>query len=127
MEIMKVIGIAFIALFLIMTLKKRRDDFVIQISLLAGIIIFLIMMPKLTAIVSALQSLAIKANIDYYYITTVLKILGVAYLTSFCSEICKDAESSNLATKIEFGGKIIILALAIPIIMGVLDSILKIM
>lgn len=127
MDIIKVLAIAIIALFLMMVFKRRRDDLVIQISLMAGIIIFMMMTPKLTAIISALQNLALKANIDYYYITIVLKILGVAYLTSFCSEICRDAESNNLAMKIEFAGKIIILALAIPIIMGVLDSILRIL
>lgn len=127
MEILKVIGIAIIALFLTLIFKHRRDDLVVQISMISGIVIFLFMMPKLTLIVSSLQSLAVRANIDYYYLSIVLKILGIAYLTSFCSEICKDAEANSLALKVEFGGKVLILILALPIIMGVLDTILKIM
>lgn len=74
-----------------------------------------------------LQKLALKANVDFVYMTTVFKILGIAYLASFCSEICRDSGENNIASKVEFAGKILILVLAIPILMGVLDSILKLM
>ena len=57
----------------------------------------------------------------------VFKIIGIAFITSFGSEICKDAEASNIAHKIELSGKIMILVLAIPILMSLLESILKIM
>ena len=56
-----------------------------------------------------------------------MKILAIAYLASFASEICKDAGASTIGSKVEFAGKIMILSLAIPILMAVLDSILKIL
>jgi len=77
--------------------------------------------------VNFLQTLSNKANIDIVYLDTVFKILGIAYLTSFCSEICKDAGESSIASKVEFAGKILILTLAIPILMAVMQTILKIM
>jgi stage III sporulation protein AD len=73
-----------------------------------------------------LQQLAIKANIDFVYLNTILKILGIAYLASFCSEICRDAGEGVIASRVEFAGKILILVLGIPILMAVLQSILKI-
>ena len=76
---------------------------------------------------SFLQTLANKANIDVVYLNTVFKILGIAYLASFCSEICRDAGENSIAVKVEFAGKILILVLAIPILMAVMQSILKIM
>ena len=127
MEIVKVVAFAFIALFIVLIFKGRRDDLAIQVSIVAGILIFLFMVNKLTIIMNFLQTLANKANIDVIYLNTVFKILGIAYLASFCSEICRDAGESSIAAKVEFSGKILILALAIPILMAVMQSILKIM
>jgi stage III sporulation protein AD len=127
MEIIKIVAFAFIALFIVLIVKERKSEVAVQISIVAGIIIFLFMISKITAILQLLQQLALKANIDFVYLNTVFKILGIAYLASFCSEICKDAGESNIAAKVEFAGKILILVLAIPILMAVLQSILKIM
>lgn len=127
MEIVKVVAFAFIALFVVLAFKDHRNDIAIHISIAAGIAIFLFMLDKITSILQLLQQLALKANIDFVYLNIVFKILGIAYLASFCSEICKDAGQGNLAAKVEFAGKILILVLAIPILMAVLQAILKIM
>lgn len=127
MEIIKIVAFAFIALFIVLIVRERKSEVAVQISIVAGVVIFLFMVSKITAILQLLQQLALKANIDFVYLNTVFKILGIAYLASFCSEICKDAGESNLASKVEFAGKILILVLAIPILMAVLQSILKIM
>ena len=66
-------------------------------------------------------------KIDMVYIGVVLKILAIAYLATFCSEICKDAGAASIASKVEFSAKILILTLAIPILMAVLQSILQIL
>ncbi|MCR1934184.1 stage III sporulation protein AD [Clostridium tepidum] len=127
MEIIKIVAFAFISLFLILIFKDRREDLAVQISIAAGVLIFLFLSSKITAILQFMQQLASKTNIDFIYLTTVFKILGIAYLATFCSEICKDAGENSLASKVEFAGKILILGLAIPILMAVLQSILKIM
>lgn len=127
MEIIKVVAFAFIALFIVMLFKGRRDDIALYVSLAAGIIIFMFMITKITAVLQFVQQLAAKANIEFVYLSTVFKILGIAYLASFCSEVCKDAGQASLGTKVEFAGKILILLLAIPILMAVLQSILRIM
>ncbi|BAH06169.1 stage III sporulation protein AD [Clostridium kluyveri] len=127
MEIIKVVAFAFVALFIVLLFKDKRDDIAVYISIVSGVMIFLFMITKITAILQFIQQLAAKANINFIYLTTVFKILAIAYLASFCSEICKDAGQGNLGAKVEFAGKILILVLAIPILMAVLQSILKIM
>ncbi len=126
MEIVKIVAFIFIALFIVLLFKDKRVDIAIQISIVAGILIFLFLIGKISIVLQTLQQLANKANIDYSYLTIIFKILGIAYLASFCSEICQDAGESTLASKVEFAGKILILILAIPILMSVMDSIIKI-
>lgn len=127
MDIVKIVSFAFISLFTILIFKDRKDDIAVQISIVAGILIFFFLISKITAVLQLLQELSLKANIDFVYLNTVFKILGIAYIASFCSEICKDAGEGSLASKVEFAGKILILVLAIPIIMAVLQAIVKIM
>ena len=127
MEIVRIVAFAFVALSIVVVFKNERGDLAIQVSIVTGILIFFFMVTKITAVLQLIQQLAIKANIDFVYINTVLKILGIAYLASFCSEICRDAGEGNIAAKVEFAGKILILVLAIPILMAVLQNILKIM
>lgn len=127
MDIVKIISFALVALFIVSFIKNDKKDVAILLSIVTGIVIFIFLISKLSIIVNFLQSLSSKANIDVVYLDTVFKILGIAYLSSFCAEICKDAGESSIAAKVEFAGKILILTLAIPILMAVLQTILKIM
>jgi stage III sporulation protein AD len=127
MEIIKIVAFALVSLLIVMVVKNERRDIAVFLSLIAGIMIFMFMISKLTVVINFIQSLSNKANIDVIYLDTVFKILGIAYLSSFCSEICKDAGESSIAAKVEFAGKILILTLAIPVLMAVMQTILKIM
>lgn len=127
MEIVRVAAFAFIALFIYLLLKEKKSDIGFLVILMAGVSIFLYMIGQLGEIINFIKDVANRANIDTVYIGIVLKILAIAYITSFCSEICKDSGAGSIATKVEFAGKIMILGLAIPILMAVLDSILQIL
>ena len=127
MEIIKVVGFAFAAVFIYLLLKDKKSDVAFYVLVVAGILIFMYMIGQRGEVINFIDDIASKANINTVYIEIVFKILAIAYITSFCSEICKDAGASTIASKVEFSGKIMILALAIPILMAVLDSILQIM
>ena len=127
MEIIKVVSFALAALFIFMLLGERKKELAVLVAIIAGAIIFLALIDKLSEIINFINTIADKANIDMVYIGIVLKILAIAYLSTFCSEICKDAGATSIASKVEFAGKILILALAIPILVAVLNSILQIL
>lgn len=127
MEIVKIITIGLIAGLIAVLLKDDKPEIALQVSLAAGIVIFLLMISKLTLVIQAMQEIANRININVVYLNTILKIIGIAYLASFGVEICKDAGQHSIAGKIEFGGKILIITLAIPILMAVMDMIIKIM
>jgi stage III sporulation protein AD len=127
MEITKILMIGLIATVIVTLLKNEKPEIAIQFSLACGIIMFLFMMSKLTTVIEAMQLLALKINIDVVYLNTVLKIIGIAYLASFGVEICNDAGQTSIGSKIEFAAKILIIVLAIPILMAVMDMIIKIM
>ena len=127
MDIIKIVAFAFAALFIFLLFKEKRSDISILISLSAGVIIFLPIITQLNEVINFIKDIANKANIDTVYIGVVIKILAIAYLATFCSEICKDAGAGSIASKVEFSAKVLILTLAIPILMAVLESILQIL
>ena len=127
MDILKIIGFIFIALFLYLLFKDKRGDLAILVLLCSGVMVFIYSIGQINEIITFLKSIAEKAGIDGLYLGVILKIIGIAYLASFCSEICKDAGAGTLASKVEFSGKLFILILAIPILMAVLYSILEIL
>lgn len=127
MEVIKIIGIALIALIIIIILKQYRPEFAIYISILTGVLILILVMDKLTGIVNLLQSISTKASINSTFLTLLIKITGIAILSEFAVSICKDSGEGAIASKIEIGSKIIIISMSIPIISSLLEVILKIL
>lgn len=127
MDILQIVGLGIIATIIIAILKVQRPEIAVQVSIITGIVVFLLIAGKLSAVIGLLSRYAGKVNIDVIYLTTLLKIIGIAYIAEFGAEICRDAGESSIASKIELAGKVIIVVLAVPIITSLLDLIIKIM
>lgn len=126
-DILQIIGLAIVATVIIAVLKVQRPEIAIQISIAVGIIVFVMILGKITAVIELLNSYADKVNIDTIYLSTLLKIIGIAYIAEFGAEVCKDAGEGAIASKVELAGKVVIIVLAVPIITSLLDLIISIM
>ena len=82
---------------------------------------------KLTDIVRLLTNLASRTSVNGKFIRLLIKITGIAILTEFGVSICKDAGESAIASKIDISGKIIIVAVSIPIISSLLETVTKVL
>ena len=126
-DVIKIIGIGLLALIIIVILKQYKPEFAIYVSMIAGVLILVLSIQKLTGIINLLQSLANKTYINKSFLSILLKITGIAFLSEFAVSICKDAGESAISSKIELGTKIIIISMSIPIISSLLEIILKIL
>ena len=127
MEIIKIIGIALLGLIIVILIKQYKPEFAIYISLLTGVLILFLSLDRLQEIIALLQSIANKASINSRFLSLLIKITGIAFLSEFAVSICKDAGEGAIASKIEIGSKIIIIAISVPIISRLLEIILKIL
>ena len=125
MEIWQIVGLALIVTMISVVLKQIRPEIALQLTILAGASIFILILSKIKVIVDLLQNLADQANISSYYLLIVLKIVGVAYLAEFGAQICRDAGEGALATKIEVAAKVVVILLAIPIIVAITESLVR--
>lgn len=127
MEIIKIIGIALIALIIIIMLKQYRPEYAVFISILTGVLILFLVMDRLSGIINLIQSIENEFSINTQFIALLIKITGIAFLSEFAVSICKDSGEAAIASKIELGSKIIIISMSIPIISSLLEIILKIL
>ena len=127
MDIIKIIGIAFIAVIIIVILKEYRPEFAIYASIIAGVLILGLASNTLSGIIDMIKSISNKTNINSDFLVILIKITGIAILTEFAVSICKDAGESAIASKVDVGGKIIIISMSIPIINALIDTVVKVL
>lgn len=126
-DVIKIIGIGLLALIIIVILKQYKPEFAIYVSMVAGVLILVLSIQKLTGIINLLQSLANKTYINKSFLSILLKITGIAFITEFAVSICSDAGEKAIASKIEIGSKVIIIAMSLPIITSLLELVIEIL
>jgi stage III sporulation protein AD len=126
-EIAQIVGLALVTTVLLLILRQEKPVMAVLLSIVFSIVIFIFMMAKITAILDVMKELVNRAGVNYFFLATVLKILGVAYLGEFASAICSDAGEQAVAKKVEFASKIIIAVLALPIIVAIIESLMELL
>ncbi len=127
MDIIKIIGIGLIAVIIVIILKQYKPEFTIYVSICAGIIILGLVMTRLSGIIQLLTELSNKVSDTNGFLTVLIKITGIAFLTEFAVSICKDSGESAIASKVDLGGKVIIISMSIPIISALLETIVHVL
>lgn len=127
MEIFKIVSLGIVATVLISVIKNFKSEYAIYISIITGIVIFSMLIKHLVYIIDIIRDLSLRANVEIAYFSILLKIIGIAYLVEFGSQICKDAGENSIALKVELAGKVTIMVLAMPILLALMDLIIKIL
>jgi len=116
MDIMKIIGVGVVGAILAVTVKEYKPEFAIGVVIITGIIMFLYAADGIRTAFSDFEQLIGFANIDAGYFNAIVKVTGIAYISEYGAEICRDSGYSAIAVKIEFAGKICIMLITIPVI-----------
>lgn len=59
------------------------------------------------------------------YIAVLVKILGLALITQFAADLCRDAGEAAAASRVELAGKAVITAASLPVIEGITALIVR--
>jgi stage III sporulation protein AD len=124
-EIIQIVGLGLVATFLALIVKEQKPNFAFLLVVFVGCAIFLFLVDQIYEIIHMLKRIAVNAKVNMMYVETVLKIIGIAYIAEFGAQITKDAGQGAVASKIELGGKILILAMAIPILTVIIETIIS--
>lgn len=123
MEIVQIAGLGIVASVLLLLLRKERPELSIGLTLVAGLTLFFMILPRLSQVVSAFASLASESGLGPLYFGIILKVLAVSYIADFAAALCRDAGEELMASRVEMAGRVLILVSALPIVREVLDVI----
>jgi len=127
MEIFKIIGIGLLTSIIATLIKQIRPEFYIVVILSGSIVMLMMIVNQLQVLFNYFLTIFGQTGLDYKLFASILKILGVGYLSEFASGICVDSGNSSIGDKIILAGKVLIVVLSLPIITSLLDVIIEIL
>lgn len=116
-----ILGIA--ASVLAMQFQNSHKEYVVIVGLATSIFIFFSILLKIEVIVAAITKIQSAINVEAEYIETILKMLGITYVAELSSNICKESGYGSIASQIDLFAKVSILALSMPILLALLETI----
>lgn len=121
MEILKIAALALCAVILIVLVKNYKPELGILTVMACSLLILYFLIDSLKYAFAYVANLYGSLETGKIYFPIILKVLAIAYITEFTSQLCKDAGESSIASKVELGGKIIIFCVAIPVFTSILN------
>lgn len=103
--------------------KGGKTEYGIYLSAAVSMLLFVCIVDRLELFVGTIEEISRYITIDRGYISTMLKMIGITYIAEFASGICKDAGYQTIAVQIEIFSKLTILAMGIPVLLALLETI----
>ena len=116
-----VIGIT--GVLLALQIRHTKPEYAVYLSVATGVFLLLLAAQRLEVVVESVRLIQSSISIQSSYIQVLLKIIGITYISEFAADICRDAGYSAIAGPIGIFAKLSILAVSMPIVTALLDTI----
>ena len=127
MDIFKIVGIAIVGCVCTLLLKNTQSQYAMLSSLATGIIILIIALSSFSKVILSFQAIIDKTGVNSSLFSTLLKIIGIGYITEYSQSVCADLDCASIGKKVSFAGKIAIFLLALPIIENLINTVTEIL
>lgn len=119
MDILKICGIAMLAVAAVWVLRQWRAEMTFPVRATSTVLIFFMVLSAAEPIVELVQTLSTE-SLPEQHGALLLSGLGIALICTLGAGICRDFGEAGLATALESAGKIAILLKALPLITEIL-------
>ncbi len=116
-----VLGISII--FLTMMAGSIKREYAIAVTVGATVLLALYGVSSLKSIIERIEELQESIGVGEEYLTILLKMVGIAYLTQLVVSICRDAGNGAVAAQINMVGKISMLLVSFPVLEALLKTV----
>lgn len=125
MDALRLCGLAVAGALAALTLRQLKPGVGLAVSLFAGVMVLVALLPTLRQAVEGITSLASQGGLSDGYLTQLLKVGGVSLLMDFSAQTCRDAGEAGLAMKVELAGRVMLIGLSLPYMEALLAQILS--
>lgn len=122
MTVVTISIIGLVAVMLAVQLKEVKGEYGTYLVVSAGLLIFFYGVGKLETILETVEKVQSYIKINSVYLGTLMKMIGITYIAEFASGVCKDAGYGSVGTQIEIFGKLSILAVSMPILLALMET-----
>ncbi len=126
MGLIQIVALTVLAAMLALVLKNQRPELALQLGIAAGALILLLVIEQLAGVLGEIERIGAQFGLQGDQMLVVIKVIGMAYLAEFGVQICKDAGENALAGKVELAGKVMIIAVSIPVVTALLKMVTSI-
>lgn len=116
-----VLGISII--FLTMMAGSIKREYAIAVTVGATVLLALYGVSSLKSIIERIEELQESIGVGEEYLTILLKMVGIAYLTQLVVSICRNAGNGAVAAQINMVGKISMLLVSFPVLEALLKTV----
>lgn len=121
----KVVMIGIMAVLLAIPLKKDKAEFSMLLILTSCLLISALAVWRIRDLLSYLKSLQAYLGNGSIYIKVLFKMIAVTYMAELGANLCRDAGYGAVAGQIEFYGKLMLLAVSLPVLTSLFDVLLR--
>lgn len=125
-DIFKIVGVGMIGGVLALTLRGKRPEFAILVSVITSVIIAGQIFLGLKSLVTDIYSIIEESGVEVKYFIVCIKSVGIAYVSQFAAELLYDSGEGAVASKVEVAGKVSILIITMPVMMSFLKLCMRI-
>ncbi len=122
MTVIKLCGIAVLGLIAVVLLKGLRAEYAVFAAIITGIVLLGAVLSEFFSVMDYVEEMTALTGFSLYF-EVILKAMGIGLISEVTADICRDNGAGAIASKVEFGAKMAILVLSLPILKKLLDLI----
>lgn len=126
MNILSFVAFALVMCVLVVTVRQLKPEMSLLLVIACGVVLTFFLIGYLSPLLSEIAAIASQGGIDSGFVSVALKSLGICIAVQTASDVCRDAGQTALAEKIELGGRLALLIVALPLFRQLLDLALEI-
>ena len=121
-EIIKIALLGIAGVLFAIQFRQQRPEYTLLIGFALSVLVFSYVLGLTGQLLEEFAGLQQYLGDAKGYLGILMKVVGITYLCEFSAGICKDAGYGALGSQIEIFGKLSILAVSLPVILALLDT-----
>lgn len=112
---------------LAMLVRAQQRELGLMVSLGAGLMLLIWALPQITSVKRVFERITQISGLNQGYLTVMLKVILVSYLSELAAQTCQDMGEGGLALKVALCGKLVILSLSAPLLYSFVELVISLL
>ncbi len=97
-------------------LRTQKPEFRASVAIAAGLCALMLSLDGIRTGVDTLRALCAQAGMNADSLAVMLRAVGIALLAEFGAQLCRDADETALAGRVELAARVALLGMCVPLL-----------